>query len=32
MTIKYTVTPDEIEYLIRMLLTLMEEKKQHELR
>ena len=27
MTIKYTITPDEAEYLIRMLMALLEEKK-----
>ena len=32
MIVKYTITPDEVEYLIRMLLALLEEKKQHELR
>ena len=26
MVIKYTITPDEMEYLIRMVLSLIEER------
>ena len=31
MTIKYTVTPDEVEYLIRMLISILEERKNRHL-
>ena len=27
MTVKYTITPDEMEYLIRMIIALLEERK-----
>ena len=26
MTVKYTVTPDELEYIIRMLISILDEK------
>ena len=26
MTVKYTITPDELEYLIRMLISILEER------
>ena len=29
MTIKYTVTPDEVEYLIRMVIAILEERKKN---
>ena len=32
MTFKYSVTPDEIEYLIRMILAILEEKKAKALK
>ena len=31
MVIKYTVTPDELEYIIRMLITLIEEKNRRHI-
>ena len=30
MTIKYTVTPDELEYLIKMLIGILEERNYHK--
>ena len=29
MTFKYTITPDEMEYLIRMIITLIEERREN---
>ena len=29
MTIKYTITPDEMEYLIRMLIDILEKNRVH---
>ena len=29
MTIKYTITPDEMEYLIRMLIDIMAKNRVH---
>ena len=31
MTVQYTITPDEAEYLIRMILALLAEQKKKNL-
>ena len=31
MTIKYTITPDELEYVIRMVIAILEEKNHMHL-
>ena len=31
MTVKYTVTPDELEYIIRMFISILEERKHRHL-
>ena len=32
MIVKYNVTPDELEYLIRMLISILEERKNLNLK
>ena len=29
MTVQYNITPDELEYLIRMAIAILEEKKKN---
>ena len=31
MTVKYTITPDELEYLIRMAIAILEERNKKNL-
>ena len=31
MTVQYTITPDEAEYLIRMVIAILEERKKNHL-
>ena len=31
MVFKYTITPDEMEYLVRMVIAILEEKKKKNL-
>ena len=31
MTLQYNITPDELEYLVRMLISILEERKKKNL-
>ena len=31
MTFKYIITPDELEYLVRMLISILEEKRKNHI-